>query len=74
MTTDSEKVFQRKYHDYSTQDEAEAKDEAARVNETVNGFEVEAVSLGDLGWCLMLKQAASEGRRIGIIPVDVTES
>ncbi len=56
MTRDE---FQKKYHDYSTQNMTEAEYEAKKVNEVAEGFIVEPQKFGDLGICLMLSTAKS---------------
>jgi hypothetical protein len=62
----TEDEFQRKYHDYQTFDQAEAEAEAETVNRQVDGFEVVAVKLPPLGWCLMLKSAADVLKQMSI--------
>lgn len=66
MTRDE---FQKAYHDFSTNDQAEAEAEAAKVNEEVGGlFTVVAVEFPPLGWCLLLETAADGLRQMGILP------
>ena len=65
--------FQRKYHDFSTQDQAEAEAEAEKVNEMVGrSFTVVAVELPPFGWCLILKMAADELREMRVLPPETT--
>lgn len=56
----TQEEFIQKYHEYSTLNEAEAKAEAARVNEAgIENDEAIAVEFAGLGWCLMLKSSAA---------------
>ena len=70
-TTQAE--FQRAYHNFSTQDQAEAKAEEEKVNEMVDRvFTVVAVELPPCGWCLMLKTEVDELREMRILPPKTT--
>lgn len=61
--------FQKKYHYYKADSEAEAKKEADAVNkEGIEGDSAMAVELGNLGWCLMLKSTVSFAEKNKIIP------
>lgn len=55
MTQDE---FQKRYHEYLTQDKDEALREAKQaMAEGIDGDECIAVCLTDVGWCLMLESA-----------------
>lgn len=60
----NEQQFLTKYHEYQTHCATEAILEADKVNLEAEGFWVEAVDQGSLGWCLMLREAAVEARSI----------
>lgn len=65
MTQDE---FQKKYHNYQTFHEVEARTEADKANaEGIDGNEAVPIHLGGLGWCLMLKSAADFAKEIGVI-------
>ncbi len=65
MTRDE---FQTKYHSYQTHNKAEAEAEAEIANEQAIGFEVEAVEIAPLGYCLMLKTASDALGGMGVLP------
>jgi len=61
--------FQKRYHNYRTKSKSEAKAEAQKANEEgVDNDYAVAVTLGDLGWCLMLGTAAKFAEENNIIP------
>ena len=64
MTKDE---FQRRYHDYRETELRAAMMEANRVNAEAEGFTVEVVGFGKLGFALMLESAAALVRESGIV-------
>lgn len=60
--------FQKKYHEYMTTSEEDAKAEANKVNEEgiIDGKAV-AVHFPGLGWCLMLETAHNAIQEMGIV-------
>jgi len=63
------KEFQEKYHEYSTDNEQEARIEALKLRVVDKNGKVEpvhAIKLGDK-WCLMLNSAAKLLEETGII-------
>lgn len=64
MTKDQ---FQRKYQEYREQSKEKAQREAIVVNTVAKGFEVVVVGFGNLGYALMLKEAADALKEMGIV-------
>lgn len=63
MTVDE---FQKKYHDYSTEDEMEAISDALKVNAVLEEGQVRPVKIGNL-YCIMLNDAANLMEEIGVL-------
>ncbi len=64
MTADQ---FQYLVHHYCASTEREAQQDAARLNEEgIDGDEAVAVEFPPLGWCLMLRSAATFLKEMGI--------
>lgn len=58
--------FQKKYHDYSTENEMEAVSDALKLNAILIDGQVKPVKIGNK-FCLMVVEAASLMEELGII-------